>query len=56
MNPYAISVIARIKQNERLAEAERTRQSNLVRRARRRGDHVATGTSVPVTDPLCSTA
>jgi hypothetical protein len=37
MNPYAISAIARIKQNERLAEAERTRRSNPVRRARSRG-------------------
>jgi hypothetical protein len=55
MNPYTLSVLAKINVKERLAEAEASRLLFHAKRAQRREAPVAPETPVVSSAPVCST-
>jgi len=56
MNPYVLSLLARIHHEERLTKAEAARRMRLAKRTQRREAPVDPGTQAPVAAPVCSTA
>jgi hypothetical protein len=56
MNPYVLSLLARIHHEERLAKAEATRRLRPAKRTQRPGAPVDPGTQAPAIAPVCSTA